>query len=182
MKHMELKQLFLQDVVRSGELQLVKIPTQMNPSDILTKAVTGPQLKRCLQMLPGLSHHDWPEDEQELQSGQKTSTSLAMLVEVAIEQEQANTGLSCSTRELSAGLSVSSESEGMSPAELVLLTVVTFESAVLAILWCRARCCVRRRMRRSMATQSQTTYTELRGNVNPRFQPLPEHQAGAWEQ
>ena len=40
---------------------------------------------------------------------------------------------------------------------------------------------VRRRTYRSMATQSQTTYTELRGVVNPRFQPLPEYQVGAWE-
>ena len=32
---------------------------------------------------------------------------------------------------------------------------------------------------RSVATQSQTTYTELRGVANPRFHPLPDTSHGA---
>ena len=176
MKHMQLKQLFLQDVVRSGELQLVKTSTQTNPADMLTKALTGPSLRRCLQMLPGLSHQDWPEDKQE----PTTLTAHAMLVEVSIEQEQAS--LSCALREQGAGLSVHPEAEGMSFLECALLCVVTVESLALAFLWCRARCCVRRRTFRSMAVQSQTTYSQLRSSANPRFVPLPEYQVGAWEQ
>ncbi len=31
---------------------------------------------------------------------------------------------------------------------------------------------------RSVGTQSQTTYTSLRGNLTPRFLPLPEHSHG----
>ena len=182
------RQLFLQNVVRSGELQLMEISTQMNPTELFTKAVTGPHLKRCLQMMPGLSHRDWPEDEQNHagKREQKTTMLLAMLVEVMIEQEQqADTGLSaqsCATRELSVGLSVNKENEDMNLTELVLLIVVAFESAVLALIWCRARCCIRRCTYRSMAVQSPTTYTEIRGILNPRFQPLPDYQVGAWEQ
>jgi len=32
--------------------------------------------------------------------------------------------------------------------------------------------------KRDVCTQSQTTYTALRGNVAPRFLPLPEHSHG----
>ena len=175
MKHMELKQLFLQDVVKSGELQLMKTPTQANPADMLTKAVTGPGLRRCLQMLPGLSHQDWPEDEL----GHMTSTAHAMLVEVLTEQEQA-LSLSCVERD---GLSKMDKEKngGMSMLESVLLCAVLFEAVVIACLYMCARCSRRSRGKhRTVATQSPTTYTELRGAAQPRFQVLPETSSGAW--
>ena len=34
--------------------------------------------------------------------------------------------------------------------------------------------------RRDVCTQSQCTYTSLKGNLNPRFKPLPEISCGAW--
>ena len=77
-----------------------------------------------------------------------------MLVEVSIEQEQAS--LSCAIREQGAGLSINPEAEGMSFTQFALLCVVTVESLALAILWCRARCCVRRR-----------TYRQVDGRAEP---------------
>jgi hypothetical protein len=178
MKHMELKQLFLQDVVKSGELQLVKTQTQANPADMLTKAVTGPGLRRCMQMLPGLSHQDWPEDEPE----HVTSTAHAMLVEVLTEQNEQALSLSCAGR---GGLSGQNEMDknkpsNMSVLESVLLYAVLFETVVIACLCACARCSRRNRGKRTVAVQSQTTYTSLRGVVQPRFHVLPERDSGAW--
>jgi len=83
MKHFELKRLFIQDVVKSGELQLVKVGTANNPADVLTKMLSGPQIRRCMQMLPGLSHDDWPEDNAQ----QDADVQELSVFPVTVEQE-----------------------------------------------------------------------------------------------
>ena len=131
-----------------------------------------------MQMLPGLSHQDWPEDEPE----HVTSTAHAMLVEVLTEQNEQALSLSCAGR---GGLSGQNEMDknkpsNMSVLESVLLYAVLFETVVIACLCACARCSRRNRGKRTVAVQSQTTYTSLRGVVQPRFHVLPERDSGAW--
>ena len=49
--------------------------------------------------------------------------------------------------------------------------------------WCLNKCLTGQKapiLTRNVATQSQTTYTELRGCINPRFHPLPEVSHGGF--
>ena len=50
-RHMAVPLLWLQDKVGKGEVALVKIAGCENPSDLMTKYLAGPDLKRCLQKL-----------------------------------------------------------------------------------------------------------------------------------
>ena len=56
LKHMELRQLFLKDLVKSGLIEIVKIPTTLNVADMLTKPVTMEVLARCLAQAPSWTH------------------------------------------------------------------------------------------------------------------------------
>jgi hypothetical protein len=50
-RHMAVPFLWLQDKVGKGELSLVKVPGCENPSDLMTKHLSGPDLKKCLNRL-----------------------------------------------------------------------------------------------------------------------------------
>ena len=50
-KHGQLRYLFMQDLVASGQLKLSKIPTDKNPADVLTKYLTASTLTSCYQSL-----------------------------------------------------------------------------------------------------------------------------------
>jgi hypothetical protein len=54
MKHIEMRRLFIKEVISSGELVLGRVASLQNPSDMLTKPVGAAALKRCLAELPGL--------------------------------------------------------------------------------------------------------------------------------
>ena len=50
-KHVQLRYLFMQDLVASGQLKLSKIPTDKNPADVLTKYLTASTLHKLLPKL-----------------------------------------------------------------------------------------------------------------------------------
>ena len=50
-KHVQLRYLFMQDLVASGQLKLSKIPTEKNPADVLTKYLTASTLHKLLPKL-----------------------------------------------------------------------------------------------------------------------------------
>ena len=50
-KRVQLRYLFMQDLVASGELKLSKIPTEKNPADLLTKYLTASTLHKLLPKL-----------------------------------------------------------------------------------------------------------------------------------
>ena len=50
-KHVDVRNLWIQDVVRSGRIGIVKIPGGENGADVLTKYLDGPAVSRCMRRL-----------------------------------------------------------------------------------------------------------------------------------
>ena len=50
-KHVQLRYLFMQDLVANGQLKLSKIPTEKNPADVLTKYLSASTLHKLLPKL-----------------------------------------------------------------------------------------------------------------------------------
>ena len=50
-KHMDVKYHFVRDQISKGTVNLLKIPTEENPSDMGTKVVTTVKFKHCLNIL-----------------------------------------------------------------------------------------------------------------------------------
>ena len=55
-KHVQLRFLFVQELVLSGQIRLKKVLGTNNPSDIFTKYVTADTLQRHLPVLGYFSH------------------------------------------------------------------------------------------------------------------------------
>ncbi|CAE8585279.1 unnamed protein product, partial [Polarella glacialis] len=58
MKHMQIRLMFLKNLVKEGIVQMQKVKTEENPADMLTKALGQDKLQHCLQLLPGLTRHE----------------------------------------------------------------------------------------------------------------------------
>jgi hypothetical protein len=50
-KHFEIHLHFIQDMVRKQEIEILYIPTQQQPADILTKALGRTKFKECRSLL-----------------------------------------------------------------------------------------------------------------------------------
>ena len=50
-KHIDIKSHFIRNVVSMGVVRMVKIHTDINPSDMLTKVVTTAKFKVCLDIV-----------------------------------------------------------------------------------------------------------------------------------
>ena len=50
-KHIDVRYHFLRDVIEEGDISLMKVHTNKNPADMLTKVVTGSKFKHCLDFL-----------------------------------------------------------------------------------------------------------------------------------
>ena len=50
-KHVDVRNLWIQDVVRPGRIGIVKIPGGGNAADVLTKYLDGPAVSRCMRRL-----------------------------------------------------------------------------------------------------------------------------------
>jgi hypothetical protein len=51
MKHIQLRFLYIQEVIRAGAIELQRISTNTNPVDILTKPLDEARMVRCLQQM-----------------------------------------------------------------------------------------------------------------------------------
>lgn len=51
-KHLDLKELWVQDSVAKGEFTVVKEPTQSNWADLMTKSLSGPRVSELVHMMP----------------------------------------------------------------------------------------------------------------------------------
>ena len=49
-RHLETNQLWIQEKVESGKMKVIKIPGELNVADHLTKYLTGPELKRAVNL------------------------------------------------------------------------------------------------------------------------------------
>ena len=50
-EHIDVRLHFLGDEIAKGSIKLMKIPTDENPSDMLTKTVTSIKFKKCLNLI-----------------------------------------------------------------------------------------------------------------------------------
>ena len=50
-KHIDVRYHFIRDVLDDGDIRLVKIHTNDNPANMLTKVVTGVKFKHCKNLL-----------------------------------------------------------------------------------------------------------------------------------
>ena len=50
-KHIDVRYHFVRDVIEEGSISLMKVHTNENPSDMLTKVVSGNNFQHCLELL-----------------------------------------------------------------------------------------------------------------------------------
>ena len=50
-KHVDVKYHFVREIISSGKIEIKKVPTEDNPSDMGTKIVTAAKLSHCMKML-----------------------------------------------------------------------------------------------------------------------------------
>ena len=50
-KHVDVKYHFVRDLISTGSVQVSKVPTEDNPSDMGTKVVTASKFRHCLDLL-----------------------------------------------------------------------------------------------------------------------------------
>lgn len=60
-RHLDVKELWVQEKVQRGELQVDKVDTELNRADIGTKPMEGPKLKRALSLLSVSPQSSWRE-------------------------------------------------------------------------------------------------------------------------
>jgi hypothetical protein len=63
MKHYETRKLFVQQLIHEGLVVLHKIYTKANPSDVLTKNLTGPQLEQGLKLVTSIARCDRADEK-----------------------------------------------------------------------------------------------------------------------
>ena len=180
--------LFVKELVERGSVILEKVPTKLNKADFLTKAVPAATLQANLELLPSLVRHEIAESHSR-EPGQS-----AEVHSLEVETESCVSVVQTTTLEQARPSDTQCDSCYSGPFCLTLLIsgAVILMGLGFWILqkWCRKWClwlCGWRRLVRSVQTQSQVTYTATQQEVRkrgaqPRFQPLPEAQHGAWVQ
>jgi hypothetical protein len=176
-KHLAIKWLFVKELVDRGSIVLEKVPTKLNKADFLTKAVPFKTLETNLELLPSLV---LPQQSAEMHS-------LECELDVCTPVVQATT----------LELARPSGDGDSDHSGLIAFGSLTGGAALLMLIglwqlrkWCRNwLCCAGRKAPRArdVQTQSQCTYSSTQQAVRasgaqPRFQPLPEAQQGAWPQ
>ena len=50
-KHIDVRRHFIRDEIQNGRIDVVKVPTEENASDMLTKALPVSKFKHCLELV-----------------------------------------------------------------------------------------------------------------------------------
>ena len=171
-KHMQIRFLFLQQLVREKKLRLNKVPGERNRSDVMTKAVKADILER-LRPLLGLR--------------------LALLA-VQAEEAGASSADQCARTEASGGVWATILVAGLFGiilgGLLVAWLVARFRFgappptatpvAMLVVTAKHEKSTQTDRFGKDKSVQGPVTYTALRGVQTARFYPLGEFAWGAW--
>ena len=195
MKHIEIKELMVQQWVKEKRVGIRKISSEENSSDVLTKYVDKATLVRHLVPL-GLqdSPVKAPRGLARVELAQSVMTQVMALLALAGKAESRSTEVVEYFSPQSVVKYIGTAQNH--PDELlwwVLMAVIAMILMNMFLCACVcAMCCLQFRTprtsssvssaasRRSVTTQSQTTYTALRSVAVPRFLPLPEGGHGAW--
>ena len=66
MRHMQLRELFLKQIVQLGLVRILKIPTQVNPADMLTKPVHRKVIEKFWKLMENQMERDFEVNEKEI--------------------------------------------------------------------------------------------------------------------
>ena len=181
-RHIATRWLWVQDAVRNKEIVLKKIPGESNVADMGTKALEPKKHQELMKQLP--------------LARPSCRHFLAVLTAMA------STAVGDAAEEASECRALPAEEAPHDSGQIVAYLIVMVLTWSAIRLWdClrrertqeatpnvqgsmkgkgKGKSPVRERpmATRTVATQSQTTYTAVRGHVNPRFLPLPEHSHG----
>jgi hypothetical protein len=154
-RHIALRWLWVQDAVRSKQIQLKKVGGLNNVSDIGTKPLEPKRHQELLKQLPLVPP--------------TCKKFLAVLAALAATEAAEGAGEVCRF--------IPEEKNFMEQMGSWLSYVVIVIATVVAVrVYDRLTTATRTTV--SVGSQSQTTYTALRGVQEPRFQVLPEHSQG----
>ena len=165
-KHMAMRMLFLKDLQRAGVIVIEKIAGSMNPADMFTKPLSAPDFVKCKGRIPGIY---WGDDENENDASKENEAEVQM-----IEMMETNPAEVYGKKAQFRDTLLNFASAVGECAKLALATVGALALARHQL------CPVRRKSTREVQTQSQCTYTFLRGVQIPRFLPLDENRHGAF--
>ena len=184
-RHIATRWLWVQDAVREKEITQKKIPGDTNVADMGTKALEPKKHQELMKQLPLVR-----------------PTCRHFL---AVLTAMASSTVGDAVEEASTCEALPAEEAPHDSGQIVAYLIVMVLTWATIRLWdylrrersqeatpkltgkgqgkgpARERPLAPRRMQvetRTVATQSQTTYTAVRGNANPRFLPLPEHSHG----
>ena len=157
MKHLALKELFLKELVEEGILKIERVAGKMNVADVLTKPLLPHAFAKCLQKLPSWNFGEISvDDEEEVNS---------------LEVMLADAPLQCVHIDISDEHLVRPRAR----LETALYTTIGVLATLQLESYRRSLCglvCRRRhkpKKKRIVATQSQCTYTSVRGNAQGKF-------------
>ncbi len=190
MKHLQAAELYLQEKVRTKELEVLKCSTLWNPADVLTKYVSEELMVKYLNLL-GMVYWDDTETVStivEQKSEGKFSTNSmrtwfkrSMVIGMLAT---ARAGDTCSSGQCDVQVHLKSNSQDSMMYMWVMLGVML----LCMILGCMCGWRLRgwwsglglpKKPVRNMLCQSQTRYA--RDRAEPRFLPLAEREHGAWQ-
>jgi hypothetical protein len=174
LKHLALKELFLKELVEEGVLRMERVEGKLNVADVLTKALLPGAFATCLQRLPSWNFGDLSVEEEEVNSLEIVVADASMQcsrVHRTIPDEEQTV-----RRSRPACLETALYTVG---GVLAALQLESCRRSVCSFL-CRRR--PRKKKRRTVATQSQCTYTSVRGNAQGKFLPSGKASEGAFVQ
>jgi hypothetical protein len=167
LKHLRLKLLWMQQQRSEGSIEYARVSGRSNFSDLMTKEMPVARF-RLLRHLCGVALN-----ENEVLSTGARYLELQddpMNLDLLVEAETSST--------------MTAEPWSWTMTVIMMTNVVMCGCGFVQLVhWIEdgfrhAGCCTRRASR-TVATQSPTTYTSLRGQANPRFQPI---EGGVWTQ
>lgn len=170
-RHLEVKQFWLQDELKRGNISIHHIEGENNVADIMTKAMNRGRFE-CLRAKLGLRRAASSIDVCGV-------PVVAMIEPMEMQQPQCDAVVP-----IGMGVEVASTAVTMSWRVLVPLGSMALIGTwtLVTRAWSYLQSCCSRRppATRTVGTQSQCTYTSLRDAQHPRFLPLPEASSGVF--
>jgi hypothetical protein len=175
MRHLHVKELWIQEAVRDHRLKVFYVPGQANIADVLTKPLPRERFEHLTDIL-GVRG---PSSLARTRGGHGKQGDDHMVGGIWSEEGQ----ITVSGEELQCeGVVAPSLPLGLSLTRLLQMVVVL----TLLMVWLVYRMCKwcftgqRKLVNRTVATQSPTTYTACAGSQHPRFKVLGREAEGAW--
>jgi hypothetical protein len=156
LRHLDVRQLWLQQQQRDGAITIGQVDTDNNIADLFTKALGNPRFRRLVASFGLVLEPTLPDVEQ-----------IPSTVQI---------------QEIEGEVSALEEDEELTVSDGFELLLMFLGVWMMFEIYARVRQWLLRlvpMMIRDVATQSQTTHTALRGVTTPRFLPLPERSHGA---